>query len=80
MSAATKIPIEEEMDGFLVTRDVIALVRCSKRKLYRMIEANEFPAPDVAGRVGAPRANSTHRWRRSTVRRALDEMQRGSRQ
>jgi predicted DNA-binding transcriptional regulator AlpA len=58
-----------QLDGFYVTRQVEELTCFSCRWIYHLVRIKKFPAPDVPGRVG-----SAHRWRRSTIKRALDEM------
>lgn len=61
--------VPEELDGFYVTRQVEELTSYTRRWIYALVKSGKFPAPDVPGRVG-----SAHRWRRSTIKRALDEM------
>ena len=60
---------DDALDGFLVTRQVEELTSYSRRWIYALVKAKKFPAPDVPGHVGV-----AHRWRRSTIKRALDEM------
>ena len=59
----------DDLDGFLLTRDVERLTGYSRRWIYHLMKLDKFPQPDVYGGVGA-----SHRWRRSTIKRALDAM------
>lgn len=59
----------EELDGFMVTREVEETVAFGRRWISEKIKNNEFPPPDVPGRRG-----SAHRWRRSTIRKYLDSL------
>lgn len=61
--------IADELDGFIETRQVEELTGYTRRWLSEKVKAGSFPAPDVPGRRG-----SAHRWRRSTIKRALDDM------
>ncbi len=58
------------LDGFLTCRQVAALIGYSTRWLRELVTRGEFPAPDAPGARGV-----SHRWRSSTVERALDEME-----
>jgi predicted DNA-binding transcriptional regulator AlpA len=62
-------PAQDELDGFLVTREVEELTRFTRRWLYDLVKKGKFPKPDVPGGTGA-----AHRWRRSTIKRALNDM------
>lgn len=58
-----------DLDGYVATREVEELTTYSRRWLYHLIKINKFPKPDIPGRIG-----SAHKWRRSTIKRALEEM------
>lgn len=58
-----------ELDGWLDTRQVEKLTSYTRRWLSELIKAGKFPPPEVAGGLGA-----SHRWRRSTIERALENM------
>lgn len=64
---------DSEIDGFIETAEVERLTGFGRRWLFEKVKGGSFPPPDVKGRRG-----SAHRWRRSTIRRALDAMQSAS--
>jgi predicted DNA-binding transcriptional regulator AlpA len=57
------------LDGYVETRTVEELTGYTRRWIAELIKAGKFPKPDAPGKRG-----SAHRWRRSTIKRALDEM------
>lgn len=59
----------EQLDGYVETREVEQLTGYSRRWLSELFKAGKFPKPDAPGSLGR-----AHRWRRSTIKRALDEM------
>ncbi len=63
------MPKKIEIDGYMVTSEVEDAFGVGRRWIYNLIRRGKFPPPDVPGRLGAP-----HRWRRSTIRKALDDM------
>jgi predicted DNA-binding transcriptional regulator AlpA len=63
--------LQDEIDGLIRTREVCELVSYGPRWLSEKIKRGEFPPPDVP----APRKGAPDKWRRSTIRSVLDQMQ-----
>lgn len=61
--------VQIPLDGYVETREVEQLTGYTRRWLAELMKADKFPKPDAPGRRGA-----AHRWRRSTIKRVLDEM------
>lgn len=59
----------EELDGYVLTAEVERLTGYTRRWLSELVKADKFPKPDAPGSLGR-----AHRWRRSTIKRALDQM------
>lgn len=57
------------LDGYVDTREVEQLTSYTRRWIFELVKAGKFPKPDAPGCLGR-----AHRWRRSTIKRALDEM------
>jgi predicted DNA-binding transcriptional regulator AlpA len=70
MTTAPASRLEGDLDGYLDTRDVERLTGYTRRWISQLIKRGKFPPPDVHGGRGA-----AHRWRCSTILRALDDMQ-----
>lgn len=58
-----------DLDGYVTTADVCDLTRYSRRWLNILIRDGRFPKPDIPSS-----GTNTNRWRRSTIRKALDAM------
>lgn len=60
-----------DLDPMLTTADVERVTGYSRRWISHLIQIGDFPAPDAPAR----KRGASNRWRQSTIRRALDEMQ-----
>jgi len=69
MSNTTVAYSPGDLDGYVTTADVCYVTRYSRRWLNKLIHDGRFPKPDIPSS-----GTNTNRWRRSTIRKALDAM------